>query len=92
MQLQSPSNLRDADLDSVVKLGELVARELADTECEADAAYDPSCRVTAVGKDDVTCQTLIGIRHFKRRGSVIDEYLRMLERALKTEGVAAPGE
>jgi small-conductance mechanosensitive channel len=79
---------RDSDLDAVVDLGERIARELASMESEADAAYEPSCGITVLGDTTATCQTLIGIRHFRKRGAVTDEYLRMLERALKAEAVA----
>lgn len=74
---------RGTDLDAVVALGTKVAADLARHLDEVDASYEPSCHVVELGGDGVRCKTLIGIHHYRKRGGVMDRYLRDIDAALR---------
>lgn len=76
-----------ADLDRVVSLAREVATEVQRTSSEADPEFQPSCRVTAVAPDAVTCSASLRVISYRKRGVVSDEFLRALHKRLTAEGI-----
>ncbi|MBI5231321.1 MAG: mechanosensitive ion channel family protein [Coriobacteriales bacterium] len=78
-----------ADLDRVVQVGTAVAAETLKTSEFGDPEFEPTCRVTQVGPEAVTCTANLRVLSYRKRGIVADEFLRALHKRLAAEGAGS---